>query len=162
MTRKSTFLLIAISATAVLARGQELNPVHWNIAEKNVKAAPGQALTVHITAEIESEWHLYGLKKIEGGPNATTLTVEKGQSFQSAGDIGASPAVSAYDEAFGMNVEYYLGKAHFELPLRVPADGKPGQSVLKVVARYQMCNDTLCLPPKRVTLELPAEIEKVH
>ena len=147
-------------ATAAILFGQAINPVHWTIAEKEMKIVSGQTITIHISAEIEPEWHLYGLRKIEGGPIATTLTIEKDQAFQVAGGIGSSPPVSANDPSFGVKVEYYLGRAHFELPVRAVADSKPGQNILKIVARYQMCNDTLCLPPKTVTMELPAEIAK--
>jgi len=157
MIRTFAFLLLAVSRQS---SGQELNPVHWSFADQNVKTAAGRTLSVHVTAEIAPEWHLYGLKRIEGGPIATTLTVEKEQAFEIAGGIGASPPVSADDPAFGVRVEYYLGRVHFELPVRVLANSKPGQSLLKVVARYQMCNDTLCLPPKKVVLELPVEILK--
>jgi hypothetical protein len=158
MTRGSRVLILAMAALGALARAQGLNPVHWSFSDRNVKTAPGRKLVVHIIAEIEPEWHLYGLKQIEGGPIATTVTVEKDPAFQIAGDIDASPPVSADDPAFGVRVQYYLGRVHFELPVRVLADARPGRTLLKIVARYQMCNDTLCLPPKRVALDLPVEI----
>ena len=155
---RSSLVLLTLAASTLLAQG--LNPVHWSFSDQNVKAVAGQTVTVHITAEIESEWHLYGLRKIEGGPIATTLTIEKGQGFEVAGDVGASPPITAEDPSFGVRVDYYLGRVHFELPVRVAAGTKPGTSTLKVLARYQMCNDSMCLPPKKVNLELPVTIEK--
>jgi hypothetical protein len=64
------------------------------------------------------------------------------------------------DPHFGMTVEFYLGSAQFDLPVRVAADVTPGEHVLKVSARYQTCSAKLCLPPKNVTVEVQVAVSK--
>jgi hypothetical protein len=40
----------------------------------------------------------------------------------------------------------------------VAANAKPGPATLMVNARYQACDNKLCLPPRTVKLELPVEV----
>jgi thioredoxin:protein disulfide reductase len=53
-------------------------------------------------------------------------------------------------------------KGTFEIATRfkVPADAKPGQSVLAGKLHYQACNDRMCLAPKTVDVSVPIEIVK--
>ncbi len=77
-------VLLAISA-GVVAQG--VNPVRWSFSDNDVKAAPRVPLTVHVTAEIEPGWHLYGMKKIEEWPIPTTLVLDQGQAFKRVKDL---------------------------------------------------------------------------
>jgi hypothetical protein len=151
-------LTLALLALTTGAFAQDVNPVRWSFSDHDVKAAAGALLTVHLTAEIEPGWHLYGMKKIDDGPIPTTLVLDKGQAFEIAGPIHASPPVSLDDPNFGTKVDFYIGRAHFELPLRVANGHNPGADSLKVIARYQMCNDHVCLAPRKLTISLPIEI----
>ena len=159
MIGRLPLVLLAMSAGAL---AQDVNPVRWSFSDHDVKATPGVPLTLHVTAEIEPGWHLYGMKKIEDGPIPTTLVLDQGQAFEAAGPIHASPPVSTEDPNYGIKVDYYIGRAHFDLPLRAVNGHKPGLDALKVTARYQMCNDHMCLTPKKVTITLPVEIQGAH
>ena len=150
---------LVVLMLSVCAVGQDVNPVRWSFTDHEVKAAAGGALTVHVTAEIEPGWHLYGMRKIEDGPIATTLVLDAGQGFEVAGPVHASPPVTTEDPNFGLKVDFYIGRARFDLPVRVVSGHKAGAEGLKVTARYQMCNDHVCLTPRKVTLTLPVEIQ---
>jgi hypothetical protein len=152
-------ILLALSAGAW---AQDVNPVRWSFSDHDVKVAPGAPLTVHVTAEIEPGWHLYGMRKIEDGPIPTTLVLDEGQAFEVAGPVHASPPVSTEDPTYGIKVDFYIGRAHFDLPVRVVNAHKPGAESLKVTARYQMCNDHVCLTPRKITLSLPVEVQGSH
>lgn len=43
---------------------------------------------------------------------------------------------------------------------RAPANAPLGMATLTGKLRYQACNDTMCLPPKTVEVELPVDIVK--
>jgi DsbC/DsbD-like thiol-disulfide interchange protein len=151
-------LTLALLSLTTGTFAQDVNPVRWSFSDHDVKVAPGASLTVHLTAEIEPGWHLYGMKKIDDGPIPTTLVLDKGQEVEIAGPIHASPPVSLDDPNFGTKVDFYVGRANFELPIRVTNGNSPGSKSLKVTARYQMCNDHVCLAPRKLTFSLPIEI----
>ncbi|MBL0156995.1 MAG: protein-disulfide reductase DsbD N-terminal domain-containing protein [Bryobacterales bacterium] len=135
-------------------------PVQWAVTAPAAGSAAkaGGKLAVTVTATIAPGWHLYSLKKMEGGPIATTIVLPEGQPFRLAGAIDASAPLSKFDDTFQMDVESYEGGAEFVLPLAVAKDAKPGAAPLAVHARYQVCDDKQCLPPRTVKLELPLEI----
>jgi hypothetical protein len=137
-------LLMAVSLWA-----QSAAPIRWKIAG----VSKGPAVKVKLAAEIAEGWHLYSLKKLEGGPIATTITVREGQAFQTAGRIEAPEPVVTHDPNFDMDVEYYTGAPEFAVPVKAAAGAKPGPNPLAVTVRFQACNDRICLPPRTVTLE---------
>lgn len=57
-----------------------------------------------------------------------------------------------------MEVGYFEGSAEFALPVRVAPGAAAGPQKVLVSVSYQTCNDRMCLPPRTVKLELPAEI----
>lgn len=133
-------------------------PVQWSVSTPAAKSAvkPGGRLAVTVTAAIAPGWHLYSLKRLEGGPVATAIALPEGQPFRLAGAIDASAPLAKYDETFEMDVESYEGSAEFVLPVEV-ARGANGGVTLQVNARFQVCDDRQCLPPRTVKLELPLE-----
>lgn len=142
----------------LLALLMQAAPVQWTIstppAESSVKA--GGKLSVILVASIAKGWHLY-LKKLDGGPIATTIVVAEVLPFRLAGEIDASAPLSKFDDTFEMDVESYEGSADFILPVAAAKDAKAGSVTLTVSARYQACDDKQCLPPRTVKLELPLE-----
>lgn len=137
------------------------SPVQWTLSPARPPAAsrPGARFDVVLEAAIAEGWHLYSLRKLEGGPIATTISLPSGQPFRLAGEIEASPAIGKYDETFQMDVESYSYSASFRLPLEVAKDTVPGSATLTVNARYQACDDKQCLPPRTVKVELPVSIQ---
>lgn len=66
--------------------------------------------------------------------------------------------MTANDQMFGMEVEFYIGEVEFGLPLAVAKDSQGGVK-LAVTARYQACDNRLCLAPKTVRLERPVKVK---
>lgn len=143
-------LLLALLASAV----------QWSVTVPAPQTAlkPGAKVEVVVEAAIAEGWHLYSLKKLEGGPIATTITLPAGQPFALAGPIEASPAEKKFDDTFGMEVETYSESATFRLPVEISKDAPAGSATLTVNARFQACDDKQCLPPRTVKVELPVTI----
>ncbi|MBI4876368.1 MAG: protein-disulfide reductase DsbD N-terminal domain-containing protein [Acidobacteria bacterium] len=135
-------------------------PVVWNFGQPALegRAAPGATVKVKLGARIQESWRLYSLKRAEGGPIPTRITLPEGQPFALAGAIEASEPIRLHDPVFDMEIEFYAGSAEFVLPVKVAAGARPGAATLKVAARYQICDDKQCLPPRTVTLELPVTV----
>jgi thiol:disulfide interchange protein DsbD len=149
--------LLPLLALAGCLAAQELNPVKWSAAAEG-PVKPGAVVRVKLTAVIEEGWHLYSLKKLEGGPIPTRITVPEGQAFSLAGEIEAPPPETVHDPVFDMEVEYYSERAEFVVPVKAAA-GAAGRTVVKVSARYQTCTEKLCLPPRVAVAEAGVIIE---
>lgn len=137
--------------------GMAQDPVKWTASTKATAAKPGEAIKVEVVAKMDEGWHLYSINQ-PPPPIATKITLPAGQPFTITGAIDDPAPQSAFDQGFGMNTEFYADTAAFTLPVGVAADAPGGKTAIKVQAYYQTCNDQFCLPPKRVTMEVPIEI----
>ena len=59
-----------------------------------------------------------------------------------------------------MEVELYEGGAAFSLPLKVAPGAAAGAQTLVVNAQAQSCNNSICLPPATVKVELPVTVAR--
>jgi thiol:disulfide interchange protein DsbD len=142
---------------ALVAAAYAQNPVSWTLsATKPVKA--GAKLEARLSANISGGWYLYSLTQPSGGPNATRITLASEPTFKLAGTIKAPPPKVKFDENFGINTESYAGNVSFTIPLIVSPETQTGKQTLAVNARFQVCNETTCLPPRTVKVETSVEI----
>jgi thiol:disulfide interchange protein len=150
-----TLLILAVLSVAAFAQ----NPTKWILVSdakgKSIKS--GETITVLLKAEVEGDWHLYSLEQPKGGPIATTIKVAEGGKFEIAGKIGETPAPKMEpDPNFiidgkPLETRFFTQAAQFTVQLKALADVATDTVALDV--RFQLCNDTVCLPPrtKRVT-----------
>src|SRR5215472_12495296 len=151
----TVFLLLAMAAGA---RCQQ-HPAQWRAAAPGKAIQPGAKFSVQLSAEITSGWHMYSITQPPGGPAATVITVPTTQPFKLAGEIAGPPPHTAYDANFEMNTETYEDHAEFIVPVAVSSDTHPGDQRLKIDVRFQVCNDTMCMPPTTEHLTVPVKIE---
>lgn len=112
--------------------------------------AAGGKGTARINASIDGGWKMYSLTQGAGGPIPTRITLGDGP-FKMGGASGPRPKV-AMDPNFQMNTETYSGGAAFTVSFTVNPDAPEGEQTLNVNLRYQVCNDTVCLPPRTLKL----------
>lgn len=145
------FLLSAVTMEAQ-------NPVTWSVTNppKNT-LKPGERITLHLEASIEKGWHLYALDQPDGGPISTEIGLAEGSPFD-LGAVKESKPVEIFDPNFNMRVRFYTDKASFQLPVKVKTEAPAVDANIGVDMRYQSCNDRICLPPKKVTVRVPASI----
>jgi DsbC/DsbD-like thiol-disulfide interchange protein len=161
MRRVMAALLLPLTAAAVLPAQQEEkapDPVTWTIHSSRKSVKPGERFMVRLMASIDEGWHLYSMRQQEGGPIPMTITAPMPQLFQIAGLVDAPVALTAHEELFGMEVEYYFGEVEFGVPMRAYKEARPEKAKLTLAARYQVCDSRQCLPPKTVKLDKDVEI----
>ncbi len=150
-------IAMSFSGPSLLALGLALltqiqpisDPVRWSLANTRQQASTrGSTVAVKLSAEIRSGWHLYSIGQPPGGPIGTEISLPAGQPFSFAKPIVAPKAHVIFDSNFGMRVLLYTETAEFVLPIKVAATAPPGAQTLTVEARYQSCNDSICLPPR--------------
>ena len=143
------------------------NPAKWTLESeaKGASVKNGEALKATLRAEIEAGWHLYALDQPAGGPIATTIKIAEGRPFEIVGDIRSPNPKTAPDRNFIVNdkpleTKYFEDRAEFGLALKAKSDASADD--LAVDVRYQLCNDTFCLPPriKRVSFAGEEDVKK--
>lgn len=169
-TLRTSFALIALSglgAWALRARAQESapQPVQWSAKFASSAAAlrPGAKVTLNLTANIESGWHVYAVSQPPDSPViATGISVPSGQPLALSGDIAAPQPVSRMDPTIGRQTDFYEKSASFTLPLKVEKKAHAGKHRFEVDVRFQACSDRLCLPPRTEKIETPVSIVSGH
>lgn len=143
MLRQFLFMVFAISAIAVV--GQE-NPVKWSASQTK----EGKDKIIKVTAEMESNWHIYSMYlKEEFGPIPTTITFNENDKVQFVGKIEQDKPKREKDVNFDMVIDYFDTKADFKQKITVKEP-----TTVKVSVYYMCCNDKKCLPPKEEIIEV--------
>ena len=142
-------LLIGVFGVPVVAHAQD--PVSWK-AEAPTDIRAGEGGRVIVTATIEDGWYIYAPSTPPGGPNPTTIKLADGGALEVKGKLAQPKPDKHFDEGFQMETESFKKAVSFGLPVVVKADAS-GAAKATVKARFQACNERICLPPK--TVELP-------
>ena len=151
---RPVYLLLAVLPLAVnpAAHAAAKPPVQWHVKTAPAKAVKaGAKFTVSITGQIDSGWHLYALEEPQGGPVATEIALTDGDPADLIRVEEGKPKVLP-DPVFQKPVGFFEGSADFTLHLQLATDASPGPGTLRVLVRYQSCNDRVCLPPRTDTV----------
>ena len=167
---RTAIALVAVSAVfgwAFHTRAQETapQPVQWSakFAASTATLHPGAKVTLNLTANIDSGWHVYAVSQPPDSPViATDISVPAGQPLALSGDVAAPQAISRMDPTIGKQTDFYEHSAAFALPLKVDKKARAGKHSFEVDVRFQACSDRLCLPPQTEKIETPVSIASGH
>ena len=157
--RRGRTLTAALVAALAFGCGGTEPPVVWaaSIDGPDV-VSPGSVVRVRIDARPTRSWYFYSLTQPAGGPIPARIWLADSSTFTPAGPVTGPRPTTSFDNTFGINVEKYSSAASFILPVRVSPAAKRARGKIRVGARYQACNDTICLSPREVTLTVPLKI----
>ena len=151
--RRCSFIL-ALAVWPLLAQGP--NNVKWSLSLEPATAAPGSKVLARLEGQIDAGWHVYSMSSAGAIPTTVKLSpnaaVEKVRVFQ-------APPKKAFDPNFQLDTETYEGSAVFLLELQLKPDAPAGATDISAQVRYQTCNDTVCIPPRRVTANATLTID---
>lgn len=158
-----TFL--ALILLSLVGAAQE--PGVWTLDSKDRTGSlsAGQSTEARLKCEIETGWKLYALEQPDGGPIATTIKIPPDeQPFEISGPITSSPKpTSKIDPLFTgfdgkpLMTKYFTGSASFVVPMK--AIRAADASALALDVRFQLCNDTVCLPPKTLRIGFDGAVD---
>jgi DsbC/DsbD-like thiol-disulfide interchange protein len=136
-----------------------LRPVHWSlVGDRTRRLTVGRAVPITVQADIAKGWHIYSLNQKPGGPIPLRIQLVGAPDVIIRGVIDAPKPERLFDSNFGIETELYSGSPRFSIPVGVPGRAVTGSRQVHVAARYQVCSDKLCLPPRTdsvgVTLRL--------
>jgi thiol:disulfide interchange protein DsbD len=122
--------------------GQGQQHAAWTLAAEPSSAPAGSTIRIRAAARIDPGWHLYSASSAAGLPahfEVSPATLER---------VLQPPPKRAFDSVLGAEAETYEGDTTFLLDVKLRPDAPAGPEELKVSARYQTCNDSLCVPGK--------------
>ncbi len=141
-----TGLILLVNSSVI---SQIFNPVRWNFKSEKISS---KNYNLVFEAEIDPNWHLYGLNIPENGPIATSIVYTDSAGFKISGKpVSVTNPEIKFDPVFGMNLELYSGKAIFKQQI----EKTTGEDlIIKGYVEFMSCDDQRCLPPKEAEFEL--------
>ncbi len=154
-TRQLKFIIIFLFAFPLISFAQ--NPTKWSLESeaKDKTVKKDETFKAKLKAEIEDGWHLYAVEQPTGGPFPTKITIAENLPFAINGQPVSPKPIIKLDTNFPnltdgkpLETKFFEKTAEFDLPLQATGDAKTND--LAVNVRFQVCNATVCLPPKTV------------
>ncbi len=118
--------------------------VNWTLA---IDPAPAGSHTLaRLTGKIDSGWHMYSMTTPAAIP--TTIKPAPNPAVEAVRIFQPQPKRS-FDPNFNKDSETFEGEAVFLLDLTLSKNATAGE--FSVEARYQLCDDKMCIPPVKKT-----------
>jgi thiol:disulfide interchange protein DsbD len=157
MNRLSFLVLpMVLAATSSFS----LKPVRWSLVGSDAprEVAAGRTVPITVQADIAKGWHIYSISQKPGGPIPLRIALQGAPDVSVRGLIKAPKPDTYFDKNFGMATELYSGKPRFTIPVGVTGRAGRGVRRVEVTARYQVCSDKLCLPPRTDTVRVALSV----
>jgi thiol:disulfide interchange protein len=148
MLKRAIFTVATILLIAFSANSQIYDPVTWDFSYEK-KSENSYELVFN--AEIEKGSHIYALEIPEGGPIATSFTINSPTGFILDGKpYEVSKPEEVFDEAFGFKIKSFSDKVEF----RQKITSQSSSFTVTGLVNYMSCNNTTCSPPKDVEFSI--------
>jgi thiol:disulfide interchange protein len=149
--------LALLASLSWAASAQPLNPVKWSLTVEPTAAAPGSKVAGHLTAAIEPGWHLYALATPPPSP-PSKIQLPEGAIADGLVVHFRAPK-RAFDANFNIETQTYEEKAEFLVAATIKSDAPAGAAELAILVRFNVCDATRCLPPRKFTATAPLKID---
>lgn len=144
--RLMALALLMPSLALFSVQAQAPGSVKWTASATH---GPDSEYVVSINADIQQGWHIYSATQPAGGPLPLVIKVEPSTPFELGGKIDGTKPTRHHDASFDLDTEFYTNT--FSLKIPVKSTGASSGDV-PISVRYQMCSDTICMPPKTIHL----------
>ena len=146
---KKILVLVAIVFTAVAVNAQQ-NPINWTFTAKKVA---DKTYEIHMTASIQTKWHLYSQKQPDDAVvNPTTFVFSPNPLLKlddKTKEVGKMEVMK--DASLGISAHQYPQTVDFVQRIKLKANVKTN---FNGSVEYQTCDDKKCLPPKTVNFSV--------
>jgi thiol:disulfide interchange protein DsbD len=75
--------------------------------------------------------------------------MDQGAPYALSGAITGSKPTKHHDASFNLDTEYFTDAFLLNVPVKATANGS---GEVPIAVRFQMCSDTICMPPRTVHL----------
>ncbi len=122
-------------------------------------AQPGEQIEVHVTAEIESGYHINSNQPTEEFLIPTVVKFDTNE-FVDYGTVTYPEPEMATFEFSEKALSVYEDKVTVVTNATLAKDAEPGKRVIKGAFSFQGCNDVSCFPPQSLDFEIPFFVEE--
>lgn len=139
---KNLLFVIFLTVTGLSVTAQAGEPINWSFTAKKIDA---RTYEIHLTAMVESGWHIYSQTTPKGGPVPTAITFNKNPLITIEGitkELGKLQ--QRYEPLFGVEVKQFADKVDFVQTIKLKATVK---TTLNGIIEFMSCNEEMCLPP---------------
>ena len=146
MKRFILLAIIGLMFTAVQAQ----NPVSWTFSAKKID---DKTYEVHMTANIQSGWHLYSQNQPDDAIAIPTgFTINNNPLIKLDGKIKEMGSLEKFhDKKLDVSANQYSNKVDFVQVVKLKASAKTN---ISGSVEFQTCNDEKCLPPRTVNFNV--------
>lgn len=152
MNMKRILAVLIIALTTVTVNAQ-LNPVSWTFSAKKIT---DKTYEVHLTATMQSGWHLYSQTQPEDAIAIPTgIKINNNPLLSLEGKIKEVGKMEKFHDAkLQVSANQYAQKVDFVQVIKLKANAKTN---LTGNVEFQTCDDKKCLPPKTVNFSIPVK-----
>jgi hypothetical protein len=145
---KKTIFLSLIIFLAVSLQAQ--NPVTWTFSSKKLG---DKKFEIHLTATIQSGWHLFSQKQPDDAIAIPTgFTINNNPLLELDGKIKEIGKMEKFHDAkLEVSANQYADKVDFVQVVKLKANVVTNVSGN---VEFQTCNDEKCLPPKKINFTI--------
>ena len=118
----------------------------------------GKEFQVAVVADIRSGYHVNSHKPSDEYLIATALTPQLPTGFQVLDTIYPLGRQEKFSFSPDKPLDVYTGTVTFKMRMVASAGAAIGAVNIPLVLRYQACNDTTCLPPVKVPVDVRVEV----
>ncbi|MBC7391250.1 MAG: thioredoxin family protein, partial [Opitutaceae bacterium] len=140
----AVFLLIYFSAQSQLniagpgtVAGNNIKQhAKWSYRLEPTETSVGKEVTIIFKVEIEDGWYMYSSDFDPNlGPIVTALNLKKNKDFQQVGKLIPNHPKRKFDEIWGGEISYFIGKAEFKQKIKILKENP----LIEGVVEYQTC-----------------------
>lgn len=144
------FVFFLLMATGISAANAQLNPVSWSFTSKKIA---DKTYEIHLTASMQSGWHLYSQVQPEDAIAIPTgFKINSNPLMSLEGKIKELGKMEKFHDAkLEVSANQYADKVDFVQVVKLKANVKTN---LTGSVEYQTCDDKKCLPPKTVNFSI--------
>ena len=141
---KHFFTLVAVFLVTLTVQAQRLNPISWTFSAKKTG---DKTYELHLTAAIQTGWHLYSQTQPEDAiAIPTSFTFNNNPLVVIDGAVKEIGKLEKFHDAkLDLSANQYSGQVDFVQTVQLKANVKTN---LTGSVEFQTCNDEKCLPPK--------------
>lgn len=121
----------------------------------------GKEFQIAIVVEIATGFHMNSHKPSDQYLIPTTLTAQLPSGFQLLDTIYPDGRLEKFSFSPNKPLDVYTGTVTLRLRLTATTDAGMGAATIPVTLRYQACNDTTCLQPAKVPVNVKLEVVNV-
>ncbi|MDE3168842.1 MAG: hypothetical protein KGL75_01765, partial [Acidobacteriota bacterium] len=153
--------LLASAALPARARAQAMN------AKDVVKAKPyvsldrvprGKDFEVAIVVNIVDGYHMNSHHPLDSYLIPTTLTARVPEGLKLVDTIYPPGRDKKFPFSPTKPLNVYTGSVTLRMKLRAEPTAKVGKATIPVTLRYQACNNSACLPPVKIPVDVPVDV----